>query len=390
MKIKSSNRLNAVQNYYFAAKLSEIKQRQQQGQDIINLGIGNPDLPVQEEVTDALAMAAKQKGSNYYQPYAGIDDLRKAMSRWYAESYKVHLQYKNEILPLAGSKEGITLVSLAFINPGDTVLVPNPGYPAYESAAKLAGARVLKYNLLPENSWLPDFEELELLAARRARLIWINYPHMPTGTEASSALFQKFVSWGIKHNILVVNDNPYSHILTQTKCSIFNTPQSHETCLELNSLSKSHRMQGFRVGMAVGHSDLISPIQKVKNTMDSGMYLPIQKAAITALAMGAKWYKKTNKVYQARKAIICKALKALDCTFDENAAGMFVWARISNNFKSGADFSDFLLNEMGVFVAPGEIFGSNGNNYIRASLCVANKQLEKINKRVEKQIIKIW
>lgn len=383
MKIRPANRLNHVTEYYFSKKLAEIRKLNEEGNDIINMGIGNPDLPTNPDIIEALNAASREEKSHYYQPYSGTQDLRNAFQSWYNNIYNVKLNASNEILPLAGSKEGIMLITLAFINPGDTILIPNPGYPAYASVAELLGAKVVHYNLLKSNNWLPDFDELEQLVSENVKMMWVNYPHMPTGAAASENLFKELVEFGLKNNILICNDNPYSMILNDNPQSILSIEGSKDTCLELNSLSKSHNMQGFRLGTVVGHSDLIQSLLTVKSNYDSGMYLPVQKAAIAALQIDSFWYKKNNKTYRARKENLSSILDQLGISHDKDSQGMFVWAEIPNSFKDGFEYSDHLLYKYGVFAAPGSIFGSNGDKYIRFTLCIDDKGLEKTSNRIK-------
>ncbi len=383
MNIKPAERIKKVRTYYFSEKLEEIRQLQSKGHSIINLGIGNPDMSVNEQVLDTLKTSSEQPQSHYYQPYKGATILRDAFSGWYRRIYNVELNAADEILPLAGSKEGIMLSMLAFVNTGDTVLVPNPGYPAYTTAAKLLGAKIKHYNLKPANGWYPDFTELEKLAQEKPKIMWVNYPHMPTGAKANTDLFKKLVRFGQKHQILIAHDNPYSLILNNEPLSIFSIDGSKETCLELNSLSKSHRMQGFRVGMVAGHQSLIKHLLKVKSNYDSGMYLPIQEAAAAALSLDEHWYNSTNAVYHKRRNLVFKALDLLNCSYTENTGGMFVWAKIPDYYTDGYAFVDHLLYDLDIFVAPGDIFGSNGKKYVRFSLCTHNDEFEIMLNRIK-------
>lgn len=384
MQIKAADRLKNVSEYYFSQKLAEVRKLNEQGHEIINLGIGNPDLPVSEKVVIKLNSISQDSKSHYYQPYKGTAGLRSAFSKWYKKMYKVELDANKEILPLAGSKEGIMLITMAYVNPGDTVLIPNPGYPAYESVANLLGAKVIKYNLNHENNWQPNFDELNKLDLTSCKLMWVNYPNMPTGAKATKELFTQLVNFGLENEILVCNDNPYSHILNDEPLSIFNDSKAKETCLELNSLSKSHNMQGFRVGMVGGHEALIQSLVQVKSNYDSGMYLPVQEAAIEALSLDNDWYKNNNRTYQKRKILLKEILSNLGLSFDSESQGMFMWCEIPKSFKDAYEYSDHLLNKYRVFAAPGAIFGSNGNKYIRFSLCSSMEQIQELGERIKK------
>lgn len=384
MQIKAADRLKNVSEYYFSQKLAEVRKLNEQGQQIINLGIGNPDLPVNEKVVNKLNTVSQDSKSHYYQPYKGTAGLRIAFSNWYKKIYDVTLDAETEILPLAGSKEGIMLITMAFVNPGDSVLIPDPGYPAYESVANLLGARVIKYNLKANNKWQPDFDELIQQDLSSCKLMWVNYPNMPTGAKATKELFKHLVNFGLKNEILVCNDNPYSHILNNKPLSILNEENAKETCLELNSLSKSHNMQGFRIGMVGGHKALIQALLQVKSNYDSGMYLPVQEAAIEALSLGKDWYDKNNQIYQERKDLLSDVLANLGLSFDKKSQGMFAWCEIPKSFKDGYEYSDHLLNKYKVFAAPGGIFGSNGNKYIRFSLCNGTEQISEFSSRIKK------
>ncbi|HKK59279.1 MAG TPA: aminotransferase class I/II-fold pyridoxal phosphate-dependent enzyme [Salinivirga sp.] len=385
MNIEPAERIKRVETYYFSGKLEEIRQLQSQGHSIINLGIGNPDMAVHEQVLNTLRKSSEQPQSHYYQPYKGTAMLRNAFSDWYQRIYNIKLNSENEILPLAGSKEGIMLAMLAFVNAGDSVLVPNPGYPAYTAVAKLLGANVIHYNLKAGNGWHPDFSELEQLAREKPKIMWVNYPHMPTGAKASNELFKKLIKFGKQHKVLIAHDNPYSLILNDKPLSILSVAGSKETCFELNSLSKSHRMQGFRVGMIAGHQQLIKHLLKVKSNYDSGMYLPIQTAASEALHLDKHWHKTTNQVYSRRRKLVFEALDHLNCSYSNNTSGMFVWAKVPDAFSDGYAFVDHLLYNHGVFVAPGGIFGSNGNQYVRFSLAAPNEGFELMLNRIKNQ-----
>lgn len=375
--MKPSNRINSVTEYYFSKKLAEVKMLQQSGLDIINLGIGSPDLPPHPEVIAELNKSSQESGNNVYQSYRGIDELRIAYSDWYKNIYNVALNPENEILPLIGSKEGIMHISMVFCNPGDRVLIPNPGYPTYTSVSKLLNLDIQLYNLNEQNNWLPDLEEIESLINDNCKLIWINYPHMPSGKVADIKSLHDLVKLAKSKNILLVNDNPYSLILNQNPISILSFLNEYENLIELNSLSKSHNMAGWRVGMLGGSKENIDHILKVKSNFDSGMYKPVQLAAAKALKLEMNWYQDLNIEYSERRNLVWKILNNLDCTYETDTSGLFVWAKIPKEFSNSFEFSDYLLNEVQIFAAPGSIFGSNGDSYIRFSLCAKKEILEK-------------
>ncbi len=366
--IEPAKRLSSVKEYYFSRKLKEISNLREEGKDILNLGIGNPDLPPSEKTLKALHTNSADPGKHGYQSYSGNPGLRKAFTEWYQRHFQVNLHPDKETLPLIGSKEGIMHISMAFINPGDGVLIPDPAYPAYKSVANLVGARVHVYNLKEENAWLPDFEELENMDLENIKLMWINYPNMPTGTKANYEQLEKIVQFGIRHKILIVNDNPYSFILNNQPVSIFNVPEAKQIALELNSLSKSHNMAGWRIGVVVGNEQYISNILKVKSNVDSGMFLPLQLAAIEALNSPQSWYDDLNTEYIKRRKLAEEIMQVLNCRFDKKQSGMFLWAKIPAEYKDAYEFSDYLLYQYHLFITPGGIFGKNGNRFIRISL----------------------
>ncbi len=366
--IAAANRLSSVKEYYFSRKLKEISDLREQGKDILNLGIGNPDLPPSEQTLKALHNTSAQPDNHGYQSYSGNPKLRKAFVKWYAQYFSVSLHPDKETLPLIGSKEGIMHISMAFVNPGEGVLIPDPGYPAYKSVADLVGAKTHIYNLKEENGWLPDFDELEQMDLKNIKLMWINYPNMPTGTKAGYEALEKIVNFGIKHKILIVNDNPYSFILNNHPVSIFNIPQAKQIALELNSLSKSHNMAGWRIGVVVGNEQYISNILKVKSNIDSGMFLPLQLAAIEALNSPKSWYDNLNSEYSKRRKVVEEIMHVLDCCFDKKQSGMFLWAKIPQGYKNAYDFSDYLLYNYNLFITPGGVFGKNGEQFVRISL----------------------
>ena len=366
--IQPAKRLSTIKEYYFSRKLKEISELRESGKDILNLGIGNPDMPPPNGTVKMLHDSSSKDYNHGYQSYTGNPNLRQAFVEWYQRHFQVELNADTEALPLIGSKEGIMHISMAFLNPGDGVLIPDPGYPAYKSVADLLSANVIKYDLNEENGWFPDLDELQKMNLDKVKIMWVNYPNMPTGTKASLRQLRNLVEFGIKNNILICNDNPYSFILNNQQISIMNIPKAKYIALELNSLSKSHNMAGWRIGIVVGNEKYIKNILKVKSNVDSGMYLPLQLAAIEALNSPASWYENLNKEYLRRREMAVVLLNKLDCVFDENQSGMFLWAKIPQAYENSYDFSDYLLNEYNFFITPGEIFGRNGKKYIRISL----------------------
>ncbi len=381
MIIKPANRLNSVEEYYFSKKLNEIRVLEQSGVDVINLGIGSPDMAPEEKLVSKLMKESLNKANHSYQSYTGIEELREAFASFYNHHFKVSLS-KSEFLPLMGSKEGIMHISMAFLNSGDGVLIPNPGYPTYEAVSRLLDANVMRYNLTEKNNWYPDFKALEKLDLSRVKLMWVNYPNMPTGAKATKELFQELVDFGLKHQILIVNDNPYSFILNDEQLSILSANRAKKAAIELNSLSKSHNMAGWRVGVLAGNEKYIKTVLQVKSNMDSGMFKPIQLAAVCALNSDKSWYNTINKVYAKRRKIVFAMLNAMGFPFDNNQVGMFVWAKINSQFNNAQQFTDMLLKETGIFITPGSVFGSNGNNHIRVSLCADEMVLNEARKRV--------
>lgn len=379
MIIAPAQRTLSVKEYYFSIKNKEIaalnERRRAAGLDpVINLGIGSPDGTPPQEALHTLADTAVQDGVHGYQSYIGIPELRRAMSSWYARWYGVQLDPSCEIQPLTGSKEGILLTSLAFLNPGDGVLVPDPGYPTYTSASRMVDARIVKYDLLEENLWYPDFDALEKTDLSGVKLMWTNYPGMPTGAKATPELYRRLVDFARAHGILLVNDNPYSFIRTREHLSILAVPGAKECCLEMNSLSKAHNMAGWRLGMIAGDAAYIKEILKVKSQMDSGIFRPLQLAAIKALEAGSDWFDALNEEYHRREQVAWRIMDALGASYSRDAAGLFVWGRIAGDPIA---LSDRLLNEAGVFITPGFIFGKNGEKYIRISLCANVPTLER-------------
>lgn len=380
--IKPASRTGLVNEYYFSAKLAEIARMRQEGADIINLGIGSPDMAPAPEVNEELARSASVSGNHGYQSYRGIPSLRQALAVWYKKYFGVTLDPADEILPLMGSKEGIMHISMAFLDPGDEVLVPDPGYPAYGAAAGLAGGVVRRYDLTEENGWMPDISAIEATGVGRVKIMWVNYPHMPTGAKADSALFGELVSFAIRHRILLCNDNPYSFILNNDHLSILSVPGARETALELNSLSKSHNMAGWRIGMLAGNRNYINDILKVKSNMDSGMFKPLQEAAVKALEAPEEWYGKLNEVYSRRRRYIGEIMDELGCSYDPLQSGLFLWGRIPSHCSDAEELTDDLLRRNHLFVTPGSVFGENGRRYIRISLCADEKTIKNALRRI--------
>ena len=382
MIVKPAYRTENVQEYYFSQKLAQIDRMRRDGLDVINLGIGSPDQPPSENTVSTLIATAKKPNSHGYQSYSGIPALRKAFSDWYKKYFHVDLDPDREILLLMGSKEGIMHISMAFVNPGNEVLVPDPGYPTYSSVTDLVGGIVRKYDLSEKTGWQPDLESLEQSDLSRVKLMWINYPHMPTGAKGSMDLFEKLVAFSRKHEILLCNDNPYSFILNTEYISILSVDGARETVLELNSLSKSHNMAGWRIGMVAGNSEYIQTVLKVKSNMDSGMFLGLQMAAIEALNNQESWYSSVNSVYSRRRKIVEEIMDLLKCSYDKSQAGLFVWGRIPEDIPDCESYiEDFLMKAL-VFITPGFIFGKNGERYIRISLCATEEKLNEAKKRI--------
>jgi len=382
MKVKPAQRTESVREYYFSQKLRQIEQMRKAGADVINLGIGSPDQPPSENTITRLGEEAAKPSSHGYQSYNGIPALRKAFADWYKKYFNVELDPENEILPLMGSKEGIMHISMAFVNPGDDVLVPNPGYPTYSSVTSLTGGKVRYYDLEEENGWYPDIQKLDDGDLSKVKIMWINYPHMPTGTKGSLKLFEKLVALALKHGFLLCNDNPYSFILNKEYLSLLSVDGAKDTALELNSLSKSHNMAGWRVGMVAGHREYIAGILKVKSNMDSGMFRGIQAAAAEALGNPPSWYDTVNSVYAKRRKIAEEIMNTLNCRFDRNQTGLFVWGRLPEGITSCEQYVEEILNKANVFITPGFIFGSRGDRYIRISLCADEETLLEAKQRI--------
>lgn len=380
--IQPSKRLENVEEYYFSKKLKEVNLLKAHGKPIINLGIGSPDMPPSPRVLEVLKDSLNDTSAHKYQSYVGLPELREAMASFYKENYGVSLSPLREILPLMGSKEGIMHISMAFLNEGDEVLIPNPGYPTYASVTKLLNARPRYYDLIARNGYEPNFLALEKLNLDKVKLMWVNYPHMPTGAMASNKAFEDIIAFAKRNNILVVNDNPYSFVLNDFPRSILKYPGAKEYCLELNSLSKTFNMAGWRVGMVVGKVEYIDAILKVKSNMDSGMFYGIQKGAIEALKSSKMWFTSLNSVYEERRKLAWQLADALKCSYTKNTAGMFVWAKLPLN-TDAEEFIDQLLKKKSIFVAPGTIFGSKGEGYIRLSLCASTEDFQEAIARVE-------
>ena len=378
--IQTAKRLQSVQEYYFSRKLREVRQLIADGKPVINMGIGSPDLAPDMTVIESMQKAMFDDKAHEYQSYQGLPELRKGMADFYKNHFNVDLDFNTEILPLMGSKEGIMHISLAFLNEGDEVLIPNPGYPTYASVTELVQAKAVYYDLTAATNWQPDFDALEKTDLSKVKLMWVSYPHMPTGANGTLELFKDLIAFGKKHNILIVNDNPYSFVLNGNPLSILQVEGSKEIAIELNSLSKTYNMAGWRVGMVMGNPTLIDAILKVKSNMDSGMFYGIQKGAIEALKLGNDWFEKQNEIYTKRRNLIFKLAEKLNCVFDKNSVGLFVWAKLPEGIMS-EEFIDKVLIEKHIFITPGTIFGSNGENYIRFSLCVTE---EKIQQAIER------
>ncbi|NVO85526.1 pyridoxal phosphate-dependent aminotransferase [Hymenobacter terrestris] len=379
-----ASRLQHTQEYYFSQKLREIAALNQSGEPVINLGIGSPDLPPHPRVVATLTEAAQRPDAHAYQSYQGVPALRQAMAGWYQRQYGVTLDPATETLPLLGSKEGIMHISMTFLESGDEVLLPNPGYPAYRAAAQLSGATPRDYDLTAENNWLPDLEALARQDLRRVKIMWVNYPHMPTGTPPPPGFFERLVAFATAHDILLVHDNPYSFILNEQPAqSLLAVAGAREVVLELNSLSKSHNLAGWRVGLLAGRADLLQQVLRFKSNLDSGMFLPVQLAAVVALGLDDSWHQELNARYAARRELVLELLAQLGCYPIPGQVGLFVWAAVPPAYADGYALSDALLHQARVFLTPGGIFGSNGNGYIRVSLCQPPKVLQAALKRVQ-------
>jgi len=381
--IEPARRTGAVSEYYFSKKLKEVAEMNARGLNVISLGVGSPDLPPSEDAIEVLCRSAHQADAHGYQPSVGITELRRAFAGWYKKWYRVDLNPDTEIQPLIGSKEGILHISLAFLNPGDGVLIPNPGYPTYSSASNLVEAQLIPYDLKEENRWQPDFDALEKMDLSRVKLMWVNYPNMPTGAPATKELYQQLVDFGRKHGIVICNDNPYSFILNDNPMSMLEIDGAKDICIEMNSLSKSQNMPGWRVAMLASNPQFVQWVLKVKSNVDSGQFKPMMLAAAQALQAPKEWYDRMNGVYRRRRKIAEKIMETLHCRFEPKQSGMFLWGKIPAGLKNSEALADKVLYEARVFIVPGFIFGSNGNNYIRISLCCKDEQLQEALERIE-------
>ena len=384
--VAPADRLAGVSEYYFSKKLKEVARMNAEGKDVISLGIGSPDMPPSEETVQTLCNEAQNPDGHGYQPYVGIPELRKSFAAWYQKWYNVELNPATEIQPLIGSKEGILHVTLAFVNPGEQVLVPNPGYPTYTSLSKILGAEIVNYNLKEDAGWMPDFDELEKTDMSRVKLMWTNYPNMPTGANATIEMYERLVDFARRKNIIIVNDNPYSFILNNHPLSILSVPGAKECCIEFNSMSKSHNMPGWRIGMLASNAQFVQWILKVKSNIDSGMFRAIQLAAAKALEADAEWYESNNRNYRNRRHLAGEIMKTLGCSYDENQVGMFLWGKIPDTYTHVEELTERILHEARVFITPGFIFGSNGARYIRISLCCKDAKLAEALERIRKAV----
>ena len=382
-RIQPAERLSSVQEYYFSVKLKEVARMNAEGKDIISLAIGSPDMPPSPQTIETLCEEARHADAHGYQPTTGIPELRRAMADFYKRWYDVDLDPACEIQPLIGSKEGILHVTLALANPGDRVLVPNPGYPTYTSLSKILGAEVVNYNLKEEDGWMPDFDELEKMDLSRVKLMWTNYPNMPTGANATPELYKRLVEFARRKNIVIVNDNPYSFILNDKPISILSVPGAKECCIEFNSMSKSHNMPGWRIGMLASNAEFVQWILKVKSNIDSGMFRAMQLAAAKALEADSTWYEGNNVNYRNRRHLAGEIMKTLGCTYDEKQVGMFLWGKIPASCADVEELTEKVLQEARVFITPGFIFGSNGARYIRISLCCKDAKLAEALERIK-------
>ncbi len=385
--IKPADRVSAVQEYYFSKKLKQVAEMNAEGKDIISLAIGSPDMPPSQQTIETLCEVAKRPDAHGYQPTMGTPELRNAMAEFYKRWYGVTLNPKTEIQPLIGSKEGILHVTLAFVNPGEEVLVPNPGYPTYTSLSKILGAKVVNYDLMENNGWQPDFDALERMDLSKVKLMWTNYPNMPTGGAARMETYERLVAFAKKHNIVVVNDNPYSFILNDKPLSLLQVEGAKDCCIEFNSMSKAHNMPGWRVGLCASNEEFIRWILKIKSNIDSGTFRGIQLAAAQALKNSEEWHHEANiETYRRRRVVAEKIMQILDCKYDDSQVGMFLWGKIPERYKNAEELTEKLLHEARVFITPGFIFGSNGERYIRISLCAKEEKIQLALERIKKVI----
>ena len=380
--IERASRINYIEEYYFSKKLKEVFSLEKQGKPIINMGIGSPDIPPDRQVINALKKSLSHPKASMYQSYQGLPELRKAISNFYKNNYNVTVDYSSEVLPLMGSKEGIMHISMAFLNKGDQVLIPNPGYPTYSSVTKILEAEPVFYDLVEENNWQPDWKYLESIDSNKIKLMWLNYPNMPTGAKTDLNTLDRLIDWAKSRKIILVNDNPYSFILNDNPISILSRKGAFEVCLELNSLSKTFNMAGWRVGMLLGNKNYIKDVVKIKSNMDSGMFYGIQIGAIASLNLKKDWFKSLNEIYFKRREKVFELAKKLNTSFDKNISGLFVWAKLNEDVKSSEKFIDRILYEHNIFITPGSIFGSNGDRFIRLSLCVEEKIIEEAINRL--------
>ena len=380
--IERASRINHIEEYYFSKKLKEVFSLEKQGKPIINMGIGSPDIPPDREVINALKKSLSHPKASMYQSYQGIPELRKAISNFYKNNYNVTVDYSSEVLPLMGSKEGIMHISMAFLNKGDQVLIPNPGYPTYSAVTKILEAEPVFYDLVEENNWQPDWKYLESIDSNKIKLMWLNYPNMPTGAKTDLNTLDRLIDWAKSRKIILVNDNPYSFILNDNPISILSRKGAFEVCLELNSLSKTFNMAGWRVGMLLGNKNYIKDVVKIKSNMDSGMFYGIQIGAIASLNLKKDWFKSLNEIYFKRREKVFELAKKLNTSFDKNISGLFVWAKLNEDVKSSEKFIDKILYKHYIFITPGSIFGSNGDRFIRLSLCVERKIIEEAINRL--------
>ena len=381
--MKTATRLQSVKEYYFSRKLREVAAMIKEGKPVINMGIGSPDLEPHPEVVRALNEAMQHPKANMYQSYQGLPELRRAISDFYKTHYEVTLDPNSEILPLMGSKEGIMHLSMVYLNPGDQVLIPNPGYPTYASVTRLMEAEAVVYDLKATHGWQPDFEALEALDTSKVKIMWLNYPHMPTGTDVSLATFDRLIGWAKERDILLVNDNPYSFVLTEKPQSLLSRPGAKDVAVELNSLSKSFNMAGWRVGMLSGKADVLQQTLKVKSNMDSGMFFGVQQGAIAALKMTPDWFAELNSIYKKRSALMRVLVQKLGASVVPNSVGLFLWAKLPEDAPDAETFINTVLHQNNIFITPGTIFGSQGEGYIRFSLCVPEATIEEAIKRIE-------
>jgi len=384
MIINTADRLNITKEYYFSVKLQEVRELIVKGKDIINIAIGNPDMAPSQSTIDELNKQSNNPDNHGYQPYRSIPELRFSIQEWMKKTYKISLDHNDEILPLIGSKEGIIHISLAFLNPGDEVLIPELGYPAYGAVTEMIGGKSVKYPMIEDENWKPDLNAIQQMDLSKVKLMWINYPNMPTGAMADKKVFEDIVEFATKNKVLICHDNPYSLILNEgDPISLLSIPGAKNVALELNSMSKSHNMAGWRIGWVSGSKDYIDAILKIKSNVDSGMFKPMQLAAVEAFKNSESWHKERNKEYENRRKLVYNILDLLSCTYDKSQTGLFIWAKVSPEAGSSEKLADYLLYDKNIFVTPGFIFGEKGDKYIRVSLCVKQDTLNKVIARIE-------